>query len=106
MGLLREEMSFLEPKLRDGNERVSETFSAPETRESEISDLTTQAEVLAQEGAHAREQLSHREAELQSMERSLSWRFSLPLRLLGQLARGIVLSVQLRHLSKILRLRR
>mgnify|MGYP006156777477 CR=1 FL=1 len=105
-GLLREEMSSLEGKIRDGDERVSETSSALEARDSEIAGLTAQAEVLALEGTRAREQLSHREAELQSMERSLSWRASLPLRLLGRLVRGTVLSVPLRYLSKMLRLRR
>ena len=104
--LLREGMSSLEAKIQDGDERFSETSSALETRNSEIEDLTTQAEVLVLEGALAREELAHREAELQSMQRSLSWRFSLPVRLLGQFSRKAGLSVPFRHLSKILGLRR
>ena len=104
--LLRKEKCSLETKIRDGNERASETSSALETRDSEIEDLTTQTAVLVLEGAHAREQLSHREAELHSMRRSLSWRFSLPVRMLGQFSRKTGLSVPFRRLSKILGLRR
>ena len=103
---LREEMSSVEEKIRDGDERASESSSALEARDSEIAKLITRAEVLVQEGVHAREQLAHREAELHSMKRSFSWRFSLPVRMLGQFSRKTGLSVPFRRLSKILGLRR
>ena len=79
-----------------------ELESEKESLETELREHDTQLRASAQERSHLHEELSARNQEFESLEKSVSWRITLPLRYLGIGARKVGLSALLRPIARLL----
>ena len=94
-----EEIRKLQPQLLAAEERL-------DLRETEIDTLQLRSRQLEEDRLRIRRQLSERDRELASLLNSRTWRMTLPLRRLGQLARKLGLRRVLGPISRVLGLRK